>query len=121
MPDALELPRMGRAVVPLMRARNTVVDKLIVHRLPRLAAIVRALNQLTKPAAGLRCKQPVGVNRRSLDVVNLPPRKMRTTHVPLFALAIGRQNKSALACANQYSHLTHHPLLLLSLLPTPRA
>ena len=104
MPDALELPRMRRAVVPLVRAGNAVVDELVVHRLPRLAAVVRALDHLPEPAAGLRCVQPVRVGGRSLDVVDLPAGKMRTADVPLFALAVRRQDERALARADQYSY-----------------
>src|SRR5262249_13502873 len=37
MPDALKLPEARCAVVPLMRAGNTVVHELVPHRLPRLA------------------------------------------------------------------------------------
>ena len=52
MPDSLELPRVRRAVVPLVRAGVALVDELVAHRLPRLAAIVGALDQLPEPAAG---------------------------------------------------------------------
>ena len=45
VPDALELPRMRRAVVPLVRAGHAVVDELVADRLPRLAAVVRALDR----------------------------------------------------------------------------
>ena len=79
MPDALELPRMLRAVVPLVRGerlagfRRCVVDELVALALghavrrggrfagrcsglmPGLAAVIRALNDLPEPAAGLRC------------------------------------------------------------------
>src|SRR5439155_21426639 len=51
MPDALELPRLQAAVVPLVRARDAFVGELVAHRLPRLAAVVGALNQLSEPAA----------------------------------------------------------------------
>ena len=51
MPDALELPGMRRAVVPLVRAGHAVVDELVADRLPGLAAVVRALDQLPEPAA----------------------------------------------------------------------
>ena len=88
MPDALELPGMRRAVVPLVSAGNTVVDEFVVHRLPRLTAIVGALDHLAKPAGRLGRVQPVGVNGRSLHVVDFPACKVRTTDVPLFALAV---------------------------------
>ena len=83
MPDALELPGMRRAVVPLVSAGNAVVYELVAHRLPGLAAIVGALDQLPEPAARLRRIQPVRVNGRSLDVVHLPTREMRAADVPL--------------------------------------
>src|SRR4030095_7966409 len=38
VPDALELPGFGRAVVPLVGTSVTVVGELIVDRLPALAA-----------------------------------------------------------------------------------
>ena len=54
MPDSLEFPGMGRAVVPLMRAWCAVVHELVTHRLPCLAAIVGALDQLPEPVGELR-------------------------------------------------------------------
>src|SRR5438874_11438443 len=74
VPHAFEVPRMLRAVVPLMGGerlscfRRGVVDELVARafghaaggncrtasrRLPRLTAVVRALNHLPKPSAGL--------------------------------------------------------------------
>src|SRR5271154_6189474 len=44
-------------------------------------------------------------------MVNFPAGKEGTTDVPLFALAVGRQDESALACSDQYPHLAHHLLL----------
>ena len=67
MPDALELPGVRRAVVPLVRAGDAVVDELVAHRLPRLAAVVRALDHLPEPAARLRRIQPIRVSGRSLE------------------------------------------------------
>src|SRR5206468_3683074 len=125
MPHSLELPRMLRAVVPLVSAGNTVVDELITFGLwhsvssgcrlagrctrlhPRLAAIIRALDDLPKPRAALRRIQPVRINRRTFDVVNLPTRKVRATNIPSFALAVRCQHECALPCANQYSYFTH--------------
>ena len=65
VPDPLELPRMRRAVVPLVRAGNAVVDELVADRLPRLAAVVRALNELAEPAGGLR-RVDAGSDRRAI-------------------------------------------------------
>src|SRR5712691_702279 len=111
MPDALELPRMLRAVVPLMRAGHAIVNELVALGLghsirgrgrlaggcpwlrPGLAAIIGALNDLPKPRAGLRRVKPVRINRRPLDVINFPAGKMRPIDLPSFALAIRCQNE----------------------------
>src|SRR6202035_5301078 len=61
MPDSLKLPWMRRSVVPLMSARDAIIDELVVHRLPGLAAIVRALDHLPEPSAALRCINTIGV------------------------------------------------------------
>ena len=111
MPDALELPGVRRAVVPLVRAGDAVVHELVAHRLPRLAAVVGALDQLPEPAAGLRRIQPIRVGGRSLEVVDLPARKVGAADVPPFALAVRRQDERALACANQYPYPAHPSLL----------
>src|SRR5207249_3714178 len=55
---------------------------------PRLAAIVRTLNDLAEPAARLRRVDAARINRRTFDMINLPARKMRTAHLPSFARAI---------------------------------
>ena len=62
MPDALELPGVGRAVVPLMRSRDAVVDELVADGLPRLAAVVGALDELSEPAGALRRVQTIRVS-----------------------------------------------------------
>src|SRR6266403_2156154 len=69
MPDAFELPRMRRAVVPEMFADLALVNKLITlplghafgsgchpaaGRFPRVTAVVGTLDDLAEPAAGLR-------------------------------------------------------------------
>ena len=127
MPDALELPGMRRAVVPLVRGSGLPVrdayDELValawgtwVGRppgLPGLAAVVRALDHLPEPAAGLRRIQPIRIGGRSLQVVNLPARKVRAADLPLFALAVRRQDERAFARADQYSYLAHAVLLFL--------
>src|SRR5579859_3082061 len=130
MPDSLELPGMLRAVVPLVggerfaASRRGVVHELVAlafgpsirrcrlaGRCPRLhpgfAPIIGALNDLSKPSAGLRHVNPIGVNGRSLDVVDLPARKVRAADVPFLALAIRGENECPLACTNQYSYLAH--------------
>src|SRR5690349_9510488 len=99
MPHALELPRMRRAVVPLVRAGHAVVRELVAYRLPRLAAIARTLDHLPEPAARLRRVEPVRIGGRSLNMVEFPAREMRTADVPLFPLPIRCHYERALAGA----------------------
>src|SRR5436189_254999 len=114
MPDSLELPRVLRAVVPLVSAGDAVVDELVAvafghavgcsRRLagrcarlyPSLAAIIGALNDLSEPGAGLRRVESVRINRRPLDVINFPTRKVRPADLPSFALAVRGQDERAL-------------------------
>src|SRR5207249_5179362 len=110
MPNALELPRMLRAVVPLVRARHTVIDKLVAlafrravgtfqflgaapGRVPLFSAVIRTLNDLAEPPAGLRRINSVRIDRRTFYVINLPARKMRTADFPSFAGAIRCQDE----------------------------
>src|SRR5712692_1500832 len=134
MPDALELPWMLFSIVELMSGeglpafRRGVVDELIAltfghpsraglfarrraRLYPSLAAVIRALNDLPKPAAGLRCIDAIRVDRRALQVVHLPAGEVWAADVPLLALAVRGKNESALACANQYPYLAHRSLL----------
>ena len=53
MPDALELPGVGRAVVPLVGAGLALIDELIADGCPGLAAVVGALHDLAEPVVGL--------------------------------------------------------------------
>src|SRR5690606_2183029 len=132
VPDARELPRMLRAVVPHVRGeraaglRRGVVHELvalaarhaaavvgghgIVHRsrlLPGPAAVARALDDLAEPATRLRRVDAVGIRRRSLHVVHLPAREVRPGHGPLLALAVRREDEGALAGADQYPDCGH--------------
>src|SRR5256886_1266714 len=133
VPNPLELPGVLRAVVPLMRGqrlagvRRRVVDELVAlagrhafgrlrHAtpgcLPRLASVAGALDDLSEPPARLRRVQPVRVDRRALEVVDLPPREVRATDVPPFALAVRCQDERALARADQDSYSAHGSLPL---------
>src|SRR5204863_705630 len=137
MPDTLEFPGMLRAVVPHVGGerfagfRGRVVDELIAlafgrpwlgvllpRRRPRLypslAAIIRALNDLPEPAAGLRRIDAIRVGGRALEVIHLPARKMRTADVPLLALTIRCKDKFTLARSNQYPYSAHHSLLFMN-------
>src|SRR5687767_13661070 len=98
---------MRRPVVPLMRSGNAFVGELIASRLPRLATVVRALNDLPEPAARLRRVKTVRVRRRSLDVVDLPSAEMRSAHIPAIARAVGRENETAFAGTHENSNAAH--------------
>src|SRR5207248_3132524 len=111
MPDACELPRVRRAVVPLMRAGHALVWELVTDRLPGFAAVVRALNHLPEPRRALRRVEPIGIRRRSLHVVNLPAAEMRPADIPFVPLAVGRQEECAFPRADQYTYAAHQPLL----------
>src|SRR3989442_1226021 len=121
MPDALELPGMLRAVVPLMRGeglarlRGRVVGELVAlafreafrglfqhtcRRLPRLAAVAGALDDLSEPPARLRRVQPVRIGGGALYVIDLPPPQVRAAHLPLFALPLPGHDESTLAWAH---------------------
>src|SRR2546430_3591039 len=114
MPDALELPGMLRAVVPLMRGegparlRGRVVGELVAlafgetfrglfqhtsRRLPRLAAVAGALDDLSEPPARLRRVQPVRIGGGSLYVLELPPPRVEGAHAPLVVLALPLQGE----------------------------
>src|ERR1035438_9080120 len=101
MPDALEFPRMLSAVVPLVRAGDTVVFKFVANGLPGFTAVVGALNQLAEPAAALRCVQAVGVGRRTFEMENFPSGEVRPGDLPIFTLAIGSEKERAFACPHQ--------------------
>src|SRR5712691_9146493 len=89
MPDALELPRMLRAVIPLMSAGRAVVIEVLTHRLPSLAAVVGTLDHLAKPARRLRGVDPVRINRGAFEVIDFPAREVRTADLPILALPVG--------------------------------
>ena len=50
MPDALELPRPRRAVVPEVLADLALVGEVVADRIQRLAAVVGPLDHLPEPA-----------------------------------------------------------------------
>src|SRR5207245_6082523 len=61
MPHALELPGARRPVVPEVRAGLALVDELVPHRLPGLAPVVGALDQLPEPPGGLCRIEPIRI------------------------------------------------------------
>src|SRR5688572_17379426 len=128
MPDALEFPRVLRAVVPLMRGqrrpalRGGVVNEpvalparriggighlLAARRAPRCAAVVGTLNDLPEPAARLRGVDALRVGRGALEVIDLPAAEVRAFHFPVPALAVGRQDERAFSRTHQHSYMAH--------------
>ena len=77
-----------------------------------LSAQPLSLDDLAKPAAGLRRIDPIGICRRALHVVHLPAGKVGTADVPFVALAICGQDECAFACTCQNSYLAHALLLV---------
>ena len=111
MPDALELPGVRLAIIKLVRGHGRasfgrcVIDELVALALghaagaglftgrrsrlmPGLAAIVRALDHLAEPSAGLRSVNAVRVDGRTFQVIQLPASEMRTADVPFLALSV---------------------------------
>src|SRR5215469_3750694 len=109
MPHPLELPWVLGTVVPLVggeRRASRVIEELVALALrhpagpgrrlagrrswlmPCLAPIIRALNNLSEPAAGLRRINAVRIGRRSFQVIDLPARKKRSVYAPLLTLAV---------------------------------
>src|SRR4029077_4452395 len=101
MPDPGKLPGTRRAVVPQVRAGDALVRELVARGLPRLAAVVGALDHLPEPAARLRRVQPIRVGGRALEVVDLPAPEVGPAHIPAFARSVRGQNERALARADQ--------------------
>src|SRR5207302_10522168 len=120
MPDAFEFPRMLRAIVPhvggqrLAGFRRNIVSEFVALALrhsvrrrrrlarrqsrlePGLAAIIRPLNDLPKPRAGLRDIDPVRIDWWSFRVINFPARKVRPVNLAAFgSLVRGRVERSA--------------------------
>jgi hypothetical protein len=80
MPDTFKLPWMLGAVVPLVCSDFAFVSELVAfafrkstranqvlwpaaRRVPGFSAVIRTLNDLAKPTAGLRNVNPVGIDR----------------------------------------------------------
>ena len=101
VPYTLELPRMRRAVVPLMGAGNAVVGEFVADRRPCLAAVLGALHDLAKPAGGLRGVDAVWVGGRAFEVVDLPSGKVWAGNLPLLARGVGGKDEGTLACAHK--------------------
>ena len=107
MPDALEFPGVGRAVVPLVRAGVAFVGELVADRLPGLAAIAGTLDQLSEPAAGLRSVDAIGVRWGPLQVIHFPAAEVRAGDLPLLALAVRSEDERSFASAHEDTDATH--------------
>ncbi len=83
VPHPGELPRIRRAVVPLVRVDLALVAEVVADRVPRLAAVVGPVDDLAEPPARLRGVEPVRVGRRPLHVVDLPAAEVRPADVPV--------------------------------------
>ena len=68
---------------------------------PGFAAVVGALDDLPEPAAGLRGVDAVRIDRRALEVINLPAGEVRPADLPLLALAVGGENERAFLGADE--------------------
>src|SRR6266508_46263 len=90
-----------------MGNKFTFVRELVAHRLPGLATIVRALDHLPEPAAGLRGIEPIRIGGRGLEMIDLPAAEVWAAHVPLLALAVRRHDERAFARADQHPYLAH--------------
>src|SRR2546427_9815769 len=109
MPDSLDLAGMLCAVVPVVRGegfaatRRRVVDELVAlaggrtvgrlgraasGRFPRLSAVARALDDLSKPPAGLRRIQPIRIGGRAPEMIDLPARAKGPTGSPGLAAPV---------------------------------
>src|SRR5215469_13220479 len=107
MPYSLEFPGMRRAIEPLMRAWDAVVQEFVTDRLPGFPAIIGTLYQLPKPRAVLRGIKPLCVSGRSLQVEYLPSGEMGAGNLPLVAHCVRSQNECAFASPHQYSYTAH--------------
>src|SRR5215469_14350769 len=107
VPDPGELPRVRRAVVPLVRAGLALIAEVVADRLPGHPAVVGPLDQLAEPAGGLRRVQPVLVGGRSLEVVDLPAGEVRPADLPLLAFPVRTEHERALARSHEYSYTAH--------------
>src|SRR6202171_2987677 len=103
MPDALELPGTRRPVVIEVCAGLALIRELVPNGIPCLPAVVGALDNLPEPTVVLGRIDPVGVNRRPLNVVDVPAGEVRSADVPLLALCIRGQHEGTLMRPNQHS------------------
>jgi hypothetical protein len=68
VPDALELPGMLGAIVPLVGSGLSFISEFVADRVPGFASVIGTLNLLPEPSARLRSIKPIRFNRRALNV-----------------------------------------------------
>src|SRR5579863_6593560 len=102
MPDSLKRPWVRGSVVPKVSAWISLVGEFVPDGNECFAAVVGALDLLAEPSAGLRNIKPIRINRRTFEVINLPPAEMWALDVPMFTLCVGTQDESPLprTCQN---------------------
>ena len=98
---------MRRPVVPLVGARDPVVDELVARCPPRGPSVIRALDTLTEPAGALGHVDAGGVGRRAGDMVDFPAPEEGTGHLPVSPVPVGGQHEGPLLRPDQHSHSGH--------------
>src|SRR3954469_6441208 len=107
MPHALELPWVRRAVVPLVGARDSLVEKLVADRFPGLPAVAAARHRLAEPVTGLGGIDAVRIDGRSFQVVDLPAAEAGCADLPVPPRSVRGENERALARADENSYSAH--------------
>src|SRR5215218_9272413 len=106
----MELPGPQRPVIPLMLSGDPGIAEVVADGLPRRTSVIGPLDDLTEPPTRLRGIDPVRVDRRRLEVVDLPPRKVRAVDLPVRAALVRGEDEGSLASADENSCATHsHP------------
>jgi hypothetical protein len=62
MPNPLELPSLGGSVIAFVITDGALEYESVAYRFPSLAAVIGALDQLTKPAVVLRGIKSIRMN-----------------------------------------------------------
>jgi hypothetical protein len=75
--------------------------------MPGFAAVVGPLNDLAEPTARLGGVDPVRIRGRAFHMIDFPAGEVRAADLPFLALAVRREDKRALARADQYPDLAH--------------
>src|SRR5690349_3876692 len=90
-----------------MGARHPVVLELVADCIPGRTTVVGSLDHLSEPARRLRRIDPVWIDRRGLEVKNLPAGEEWSFNRPVGPCAVGSQNKCPFAGADENSDPAH--------------